>query len=447
MRYMLPILLLSNIPSFAVEAKPNILLVFADDIGYEALNCYGGLDFKTPHLNAMAANGLRFTRAYTSPVCTPSRVSLHTGLYTTRHGHTGVLPVHLGTAKKVDFQTMPTFAQLLRAQGYATSTTGKWQLATLEAWPDHVRKAGFDSWCVWQIWRQGAKTLRHWNATFNHDGQVRVDIAERFGPDVLTEYVIDQMTAATQAGRPFLIVHNELLPHFPMIDTPDDRALGRAACLAHMIEYMDKLVGRLLTAIEKLGIRDKTYVFFMGDNGTQESYFKNPRMGQQNEKAHTRHTLAGPVNGGKNELCDAGAHVPLIVWGPSAVPAGELCDDLVDVVDLFPTFCGLAGTAIPASLTIDGRSIAPQIHGRLGIRRNWTHQGLGKDETLFDGVWRLFRNSGQLWDARALPAEPLVDRDNDSAEAKAARQRLRELFGTITRTGPRPPVPFAGSSR
>ena len=187
--------------------------------------------------------------------------------------------------------------------------------------------------------------------------------------------------------------------------------------------------------------------FFMGDNGTQESYFKNPRQGQPNEKAHTRHTLAGRVNGGKNELCDAGAHVPLIVWGPASVPAGDVCDDLVDVVDLFPTFCALAGTAIPASLTIDGRSIAPQIHGRPGLRRNWTHQGLGKDESLFDGAWRLFRNSGQLWDARALPAEPLVGRENDSPEAKAARHRLGKLFETITRSGPRPPVPFGVSEK
>ena len=84
-----------------------------------------------------------------------------------------------------------------------------------------------------------------------------------------------------------LIVHNELLPHYPMIDTPDDRTLGRAACLSNMIAYMDKLVGQLLAAVETLGIRDNTYVFFMGDNGTEESYFKNPRTGRPDERAHT----------------------------------------------------------------------------------------------------------------------------------------------------------------
>jgi len=102
------------------------------------------------------------------------------------------------------------------------------------------------------------------------------------------------------------------------------------------------------------------------------------------------------------------------------VPVGKVCDDLMDVVDLFPTFCGLSGTAIPANLSIDGRSIVEQIHGRPGISRNWTHQGIGKHETLFDGSWRLFRHSKALWDARVLPAEPLVHREHDNAETKAA---------------------------
>jgi arylsulfatase A-like enzyme len=154
--------------------RPNILLIFADDIGYEALNCYGGLDFETPNLNRMAEQGMRFSRSYTSPICTPSRVSLHTGLYTNRHGHVNVLPVNLGTDKAVDFQKFPTFARQTRANGYQTSLTGKWQLATIEKHPDHIRNAGFDSWCVWQIWKDGKKTGRHWNATLNDDGKFRL---------------------------------------------------------------------------------------------------------------------------------------------------------------------------------------------------------------------------------------------------------------------------------
>lgn len=410
----------------AQETPPNILLVFADDIGYEALGSYGGLDFETPHLDHLAEEGIRFSRAYTSPVCTPSRVSLHTGLHTFRHGHRGVLPVHKGTEKKVDFTAMPTFAQVLREAGYRTSTTGKWQLATLEAWPDHIRRAGFDSWCIWQIWRDGKKQPRHWNATYNEDGAVRTDIADRFGPDVLVDYVIEQMTEARDAGEPFLIVHNELLPHYPMVETPLDRKLGREASLGHLIEYLDVLVGRLVAAVDDLGIADDTWIVFMGDNGTEERFFANPRRGVPGEKPHTRHTTAGPVDGGKNQLNDAGAHVPLLARGPHGSPKGVVRDELVDVVDLFPTFCELAGAPLPDDLALDGRSLAPAFHGQPIELREWTHQGLPSDQTLFDGEWRLFHRSGKLVDLRELPDETVVK--EVSSESRAARERLDAVF-------------------
>jgi arylsulfatase A-like enzyme len=442
MKTLLAAFCLALLPA-AAEQPPNILLIFADDIGYEALNCYGGRDFETPNLDRMAAQGLRFSRAYTSPVCTPSRVSLHTGLHASRHGHVDVLPVHTGTGKKVDFVKMPTFAQQIRANGYQTSVTGKWQLATLQKHPDHPREAGFDSWCLWQIWKDGAKTDRHWNVTYNQDGRIRDDISGRFGPDVLVEYVIDRMHAAKTAGKPFLIVHNELLPHWPVVDTPDDRRLGRAASLPNFIHYMDTLVGRLLDGIESLGLRGNTYVVFMGDNGTWPADFNNPKAGQPGEGPHTRHTAAGRVSGGKFELNDAGCHVPLLVWGPPSVPAGQVCNDLVDVVDLFPTFCDLTGSKIPDSLAIDGRSLAARIHGKPGIPRAWTHNALGRKnggETLFDGKFRLFRDTGRMIDARALPLERPADPED--AEAIASRKRLMPLFETLRPGGPRPAEPF-----
>ncbi len=257
------------------------------------------------------------------------------------------------------------------------------------------------------------------------------DIADRFGPDVLAEYVINQMKAAKKAGKPFLIVHNELLPHYPIIETPDDRKKGRKASLDNMIEYMDKLVGQLLDEVESLGIRDNTYVIFMGDNGTEEKYFNNPRAGQPNEKPHTRHTVRGNVNGGKFNLGDAGTHVPLIVWGPPCVPKEKVCDDLVDVVDLFPTFCELSGTPI-SSHSIDGRSLVPQFHGKPSSVRNWTHQGTrGAGEAVFDGSWRLIQKGEVLLDARKLPIESPADPADP--EAVAAKARLKAIFQEMSR--------------
>ncbi|MCA9082068.1 MAG: sulfatase-like hydrolase/transferase, partial [Planctomycetaceae bacterium] len=358
----------------AAVARPNILLLFADDLGYETLNCYGGTDFETPHLDRLAGQGMRFNRAYTSPVCTPSRMSLYTGTYAPRHGYYNVLPVHLGTKQAVDFRnTWRTFPQLLRGAGYLTSVTGKWQLAALEFHPDHCRDAGFDSWCVWQIWRNGAKTTRYWQPCFNHDGTIRDDIADRFGPDVLADYVIDQMRTAIAAKRPFYIHHNMLLPHWPISPTPDDKSAGRDGSLAGMIRYLDKLCGRIVDEVDRLGIAEETIVIFMGDNGTDQ---KAPRVTKQ-----------GEVRGGKTDLNDAGTHIPLLVRQTGVIEAGATSDDLIDMADWFPTMCELAGVTIPEELRLDGVSFASTLHGTGHSPRKYVVGGYNNAVSIFDGQW------------------------------------------------------------
>ncbi|MCA9147051.1 MAG: FAD-dependent oxidoreductase, partial [Planctomycetales bacterium] len=397
--------------------QPNILLLFADDLGYEALGCYGGSDFTTPHLDRLATQGMRFSRAYTSPVCTPSRMSLYTGTYASRHRHFDVLPVHLGTKQAVDFRNRwTTYPQLLRQAGYLTSVTGKWQLAALEFHPDHCRDAGFDSWCVWQIWRQGAKTTRYWEPCFNHDGRVRDDIASRFGPDVLADYVIDQMRAAVEAKRPFYIHHNMLLPHWPIIETPDDKAGGEQASLSNMIAYMDKLCGRILGEVDQLGIADNTIVIFMGDNGTDS---KTPRT-----------TAAGEVKGGKTDLNDAGTHIPLIVRQTGRIEAGVVADDLIDMADLFPTICELAGVEVRSDVRLDGVSFASRLDGGQPSPRQWVTGGIHGNVSLFDGQWRVTAGSNRIFDARNLPHETVVE----TAPIESANRisRLRDAAVSIS---------------
>ena len=411
-------------PIHASDGYPNVLILLADDIGYEALGAYGGLDFNTPNLDTMAAQGLRFTRAYTSPACTPSRVSMHTSRYTTEHGETYTLSVHLGTTDSVDFQSMPTFAQLVQGRGYQTSTTGKWQLATLSHHPNHIADAGFDSWCVWQIWDGAAKTERYWNPYFNRDGTVLNNISERYGPDVLEEYVWERMTTARDADEPFLIVHNMLLPHDPITDTPRDRELGRPASLGNMIEYLDHLVGLTLAKIDDLGIRNNTYVFFIGDNGTEANEFP------------VRHTTAGNVTGGKRDLTDAGTHVPMLVWGPPGLKPGSVVSDLIDITDIFPTVCQLTKTAIPETIPYRGTSFVPQIHGRRGIPRKTVHFGFQTGFGVFDGSWRL-RNDNSLLNSGNLPSEPVA---TPGPAADEARARLVPLLDGIL-----DPVPGATS--
>ncbi len=399
----------------SVAKPPNILLIAADDLGYEKLGCYGGLNTSTPVLDKMAKEGTRFVRAYTSPVCTPSRMSLYTGTYTPRHKFTDVLPIHLGSKDAVDFQKWPTYAQALREAGYTTSVTGKWQLAGLEFHPEHCRLAGFDSWCVWQIWSNNAKTIRYWNPTLNQDGAIRTDLEKRFGPDVLTEYVIDQMRSAKEVNKPFCIHHNMMLPHVPIVQTPHDLELNRPGSLDNMISYMDAQIGRLLAALNELDIADNTIVLFVGDNGTQT---KSVRM-----------TTAGKVTGGKRDLNDGGTHVPLITYSPGRVPAGNIAHDLVDMADFFPTICELAGAKLPENKAIDGISFVDPLTGKGPSQRQWVTAGIYDDLFVFDGEWRLHNIDNKLFDCRDLPYEKLADLSSDAA--KAAKARLLPILNNL----------------
>lgn len=416
-----PVLLLllcgTTLSAFS-DQKPNILLVVADDLGYEALGCYGGKDFSTPNLDRFANEGALLTRTYASAVCTPSRMSLYTGLYAVNHGYRSVLPVHVGSKKFVDFSPMPTLPKSMQQAGYETSTTGKWQLAALEHHPDHIRKSGFDSWCVWQIWKDGAKTTRYENPCFNQDGAIREDITNRFGPDVLSEYVIQRMKSATATGTPFYIHHNMLLPHWPIVKTPREKETGQDASLAAMISYMDKLFGDLLAAVSDLGIENNTWIIFLGDNGT--------------DSEKPRHTNEGTVKGGKHQLVEAGIHIPALIRGPGLPGEGLLLDDLIDIADFYPTLAELAGLRLETSANIDGISFAPRLLGKTTKpSRSFVTAAYKNDDCVFDGKWRFHRESGVLYDCRDLPSERRVE--TDTPESREARIRLEKVILEIKR--------------
>ena len=397
------------------DPRPNILLIVADDLGYEKLGCYGNLNDITPNLDQMAREGTLFTRAYTSPVCTPSRMSIYTGTYAPRHKYNTVLPVHLGSKEFVDFKMQTTYAQLLRNEGYLTAVTGKWQLAALEFYPQHCRDAGFDSWFVWQIWHNNEKTTRHWNSTYNHDGRIRKDIDTRFGPDVITEYVINHMKKAKKSDKPFCIQHNMVLPHIPIIQTPEDKNLNREGSLDNMISYMDAQIGILIDSLHALNLAANTLDLFAGDNGT--------------DTVEPRITKSGIVTGGKGILNDGGTHVPLIAYWPGRVEPGKKADDLIDFADIFPSFCELAGVSIPDDLLVDGISFIDPLLGRGEGKRKWITAAYRDDFIVFDGKWRVYHKDNKLEDCRNLPDEERVD--INSEEAKKALADLLPVLNSL----------------
>ena len=377
-------------PVAAEQRKPNILLIMADDMGYECVGANGGTSYRTPSLDTLAADGMRFTHCYSQPICTPSRVQIMTGIYNHRNYlQFGVLD-----------ESATTFAQLLKRQGYATCVVGKWQLkGGLEA-PHHF---GFDEYCLWQLTRRPG---RYPNPGLEVNGRLADYIAGEYGPDLVSDYLCDFMERHRE--QPFLAYYPMILPHWPFEPTPNGKdwnpqakgalsGVGDMAYFADMVQHTDQIVGKLVAKLDQLGIRDRTLVLFTCDNGT---YAKITSL------------LEGkPIQGGKGLTTDAGTHVPLIASWPGTIASGAVCQDLIDFSDVLPTLVELAGGQVPADLQIDGRSFVPQLRGELGMPREWIYcwyarNGKQKNAKQFVRDRRFKRYAdGRFLDLQADPLE------------------------------------------
>ncbi|MCB1842237.1 MAG: sulfatase-like hydrolase/transferase, partial [Halioglobus sp.] len=306
------------------QQKPNIILILSDDVGAETLGIYGGESYRTPELDALARDGVRFAHGHAQPLCTPSRVKLMTGQYNFRnYRHFG----HLDP-------TQTTFAHVLKSAGYRTSVVGKWQLysnpfETLQG--STPTTAGFDDFLVWQLTPQ-ERGSRYWQPVLNDNGELRRLPATRFGPDILNERVVALIR--DHGRQPFSIYYSMVLAHAPWVTTPDmrDDSASDQARFAAMVAYMDKLVGNVRRAVEAQGIENNTLVLFIGDNGTDRD-ITSLRRGRE-------------VRGAKGRTINAGTQVPFMAWGPGLVQAGRVSNSLVNLNDVFPTLAELAGAPL-----------------------------------------------------------------------------------------------------
>ena len=289
--------------------KPNVVLVFADDLGIEALNAYGGHGVNTPHLDKLAKEGMLFSHCFANPACTPSRAELLTGTYPSFIGFQHVL----GNWKDdhyLDPQKFNSFANQLKKAGYATAVAGKWNISWLER-NDTVKALGFDEHCLWQMFdRDGVKRSRFYQPYFRINGSIKEQsIADRFGPDVLADFMIDFIKR--KKDQPFLIYYPALLVHTPYVRVPggpktnalpDNKQKSGTECFPEMVEYLDKNVGRLMKTIDEQGIRENTMVIFCADNGTH-----SPVKSIWGEKRIK-------IKGGKMTMTDRGSRSPVVSW-------------------------------------------------------------------------------------------------------------------------------------
>jgi arylsulfatase A len=402
---------------FAAEANspPNIVLIMADDFGYECVAANGGTSYQTPRLDELARTGMRFENCHVQPLCTPTRVQLMTGQYNDRNYlRFGIL----------DWNAI-TFANLLRDAGYKTGVAGKWQLLGEYAGPGHF---GFDEYWLWQLNRRPS---RYANPGFENNGE-RVDFTTgEYGPDVINRHALEFVSR--HQNEPFFLYYPMMLTHGPFDPTPDSPdwdpngtegsgSKGQPKDVqqrhfADMVAYMDKLAGRLIDHLETLKLRERTLVIFLGDNGTGKGI-----VSQIGDRV---------VHGGKGTTLDTGTHVPLIVNWPGRVSAGVVSQDLIDSTDFLPTLLEVAGVATPSNLPFDGRSFAPQLRGESGQPREWIYcwyerEGRPKQASVHvrDQQYKLYRD-GRFFDVIADPDE---EHALDAATLSTAAKEKREKF-------------------
>ncbi len=325
--------------------KPNIIFMMVDDLGKEWVKCCGAEGIETPHIDKLAAEGMRFTNAYCMPQCTPTRATLLTGQYPWRHGWINHWDVpRWGCGCHFDPKHNVSFARVMKSAGYATAAAGKWQINDFRVQPDAMKQHGFDEWCMWTGYESGvpASGKRYWNPYINTPDGSKTH-KDKFGDLVFTEFLIDFMTR--HRDQPMMLYFPMALTHGPLTTTPSDRkvssGIGKHKA---MVRYTDELVGMLVAALEKLGIRKRTIFIFSTDNGTS---------GGITGRLHGRAVKGGKAKTGENGIC-----VPFIVNGPGLVPAGVVTDALTDFTDLLPTFAELGGAKLPEGVETDGKSLA-----------------------------------------------------------------------------------------
>jgi arylsulfatase A len=427
-------MLVTAVESEAAE-KPNIVLIMADDLGYECVS--PGSARQTPHIDQLAERGMRFTNAFSNPICTPSRVKIMTGMYNVRNY------TQFGRLDRDQI----TFAHQLKKAGYATAVAGKWQLGDA---PDSPQHFGFDVSCLWQHTHgrtdgQGRDT-RYPNPHLEINGRDRELVEKeytggKYAPDIFTKFLTDFMARNAKKDKPFLAYYPMVLTHCPFVPTPDSEDWdptsqgakrykgpgGKQAKhrrFSDMLSYTDKLVGRIDQKLKSLGIRDNTLIIFTTDNGTDR-----PIVTKWRDRK---------VPGGKGQVNDRGMRAAFVVAWPDAIEPGSTSDRLVEFSDVLPTLCDAAGAPLPEGRPMDGVTLVPAMRGKDGPDKPWIYtwyRGRVMARTEHYMLRRKIGDSGgtlfhysEPFTKKKLPGDQLTDKQ------RAIKQKLIGVVDRLAKT-------------
>ena len=377
----LPALFAGPYPAWGADG-PNVVLIYCDDLGYGDLGCFGSTICRTPNLDKMAAEGVRFADFYvSSPVCSASRAALLTGAYHERVGIRGAL----GPKDRQGLNhSESTLAELLRAKGYATGIAGKWHLGHH---PSQLpTRHGFDEYL-------GLPYSNDMGP--NHPESPRayppLTLIEGDRPVIANVTPLDQRELTRKYAdravdfirrnkdRPFFFYLAPSMPHVPLSVSKEFEGKTGRGLYADVVAEVDDSVGRVLATLKELGLDDKTLVIFASDNGPWLSYGDHAGS-------------AGPLREGKGTTYEGGIRVPMIARWPGRFPAGSTCREPVATIDILPTVAALTHAPLPPR-PIDGKDITPLLRGTPGARS--PHDALffyyddGQLQAMRAGRWKL----------------------------------------------------------
>jgi len=409
-------------PKAAAEKplKPNVVIILADDMGYGDLGCYGHPTIKTPNIDRMAAEGMRFTQFYApAAVSTPSRASILTGRYSVRTGMWGdkfsvLYPDTPGGLPNDEL----TIAQVVKGQGYNTACIGKWHLGAAD--PHMPWNFGFDYYYgvpyannfIPLPLMEGPRVLE--------DSTDQSLLTMRY-----TAKAIDYMTKSIHEGKPFFLYFASTFPHVPLYASQKFSGKSLRGSYGDTVEELDWGVGEIMHALKELGIDANTLVIFTSDNG--------PWITMKQ-----RGGSAGLLHGGKGSSWEGGFREPGIFRWPGVIPAGTTCYNISTAMDIFPTVAKLSGAEIPAGREIDGVDMMPMLRDPENATRNEFVYWKGSElAAIRRGVWKVqFHQYDDWYQQQGITVEnkPLLfNLDNDPSEAFDLSAKHPEIVEQLTK--------------
>lgn len=329
--------------------KPNIVIIFLDDLGYADIGPFGATKQRTPHLDRMAQEGMKLTSFYAAPVCSVSRAQLLTGCYGAR---VSVPSVYNPNSKHGLNPNEFTIAERLKEHGYATMCIGKWHVGDQ---PEFLpTRQGFDHYVGLPYSNDMMRSSADGNVPVVPlmRGETVDKLLTNEQQSQLTQLYTDEAVSfiTKNKDQPFLLYLPHTAVHVPIHVSPDFAGKSQNGRFGDWVEEVDASTGRILDTLRQLKLAERTLVIFTSDNGPWAS--KGADAGS-----------AAPLRGAKGGTFEGGVREPTIAWWPGRIPAGKSCDAVAGTIDLLPTCVALAGGTLPAAPVIDGKDLSPLLFG------------------------------------------------------------------------------------